>query len=398
MTWYLGGLILILLALLDKNSAEVRTNYTGVLVDVYCYELPNSLALDGAALRTNPQDHTVHCMRDVPQCSQNGYVLLANQGTDAEPNYVIKYKLDAIGNQMALDALKHTTTVKNFVVSAIGTLPSVNSTVMNVKALVEGTTLPEMPKEVTYTGYIVDLHCWSLPGSVAVDGAPLKTNPEKHTVQCMRDVPICFNSGFGFLENLGSSSKPNYVLKYKLDDNGNAMVQNLLRSTGMQKNFVVSARGFEAPDSVLRVVALSEGESNPVVYTGFVVDLWCWNLPGSVAIDGAPLRKKPQDHTVHCMRDIPQCSANGFGFLENAGTTTNPNYGLRYRFDERGNQMVLKILNSTKTQKDFIMTATGSVDSDNGVFHVQALSEGMSVVPVDSVVPEKIEVTGNLFF
>ena len=52
-----------------------------------------------------------------------------------------------------------------------------------------------------------------------------------------------------------------------------------------------------------------------VTHTGFVVDLFCWDMPGHVAIDGADLDTSPEDHTVHCMRDIQQCRDNGFAVL-----------------------------------------------------------------------------------
>ena len=46
------------------------------------------------------------------------------------------------------------------------------------------TTIVESPV-ISYTGYLVDLFCWNMTDHIAVDGANLVTNPEKHTVGCM---------------------------------------------------------------------------------------------------------------------------------------------------------------------------------------------------------------------
>ena len=45
---------------------------------------------------------------------------------------------------------------------------------------------------------------------------------------------------------------------------------------------------------------------------------------GHVALDGAPLRTAPEDHTVYCMRDIPACRVGGFGILERIYETPPP--------------------------------------------------------------------------
>ena len=62
-------------------------------------------------------------------------------------------------------------------------------------------------------------------------------------------------------------------------------------------------------------VKLQALDGEVVSHTGFVIDLFCWDMPGHVAIDGADLDTSPEDHTVHCMRDIQQCRDNGFAVL-----------------------------------------------------------------------------------
>ena len=58
-------------------------NATGYLCDVYCWELPRSVALDGARMAEAPERHTVHCMRDVARCRDSGFVLLQQLGSPA---------------------------------------------------------------------------------------------------------------------------------------------------------------------------------------------------------------------------------------------------------------------------------------------------------------------------
>ena len=81
-----------------------------------------------------------------------------------------------------------------------------------------------------------------------------------------------------------------------------------------------------------------------VTHTGFVVDLFCWDMPNHRAIDGSILDTNPEDHTVHCMRDIQDCRENGFAVLQKLDDGT---YDIAYRLDEAGNQAVLDYMDST---------------------------------------------------
>ena len=42
-------------------------------------------------------------------------------------------------------------------------------------------------------------------------------------------------------------------------------------------------------------------ESTVISYTGFLVDLFCWDMPNHIAIDGANLATNPAAHSVHCL-------------------------------------------------------------------------------------------------
>mmetsp|Transcript_23764 Transcript_23764/g.55337 ORF Transcript_23764/g.55337 Transcript_23764/m.55337 type:complete len:191 (-) Transcript_23764:60-632(-) len=94
-------------------------DYTGPLVDIYCWNLPDHIGIDGAKLDTAPQDHTVHCLRDIQQCIDSGYAILQKDVTTGK--YSVKFRLDAAGNAKVAEIFKTTTSVKAFRVTASGT-------------------------------------------------------------------------------------------------------------------------------------------------------------------------------------------------------------------------------------------------------------------------------------
>ena len=55
--------------------------------------------LDGAVLDTNPEAHTVHCLRDIAVCRAGGFAILEKPA--GATTWSIKYRLDATGNSGA---------------------------------------------------------------------------------------------------------------------------------------------------------------------------------------------------------------------------------------------------------------------------------------------------------
>lgn len=72
-------------ALLGPAVAE--TTYKGYLVDNFCYERAKAgqLALDGSDIIKEPWKHTIHCLRDPPQCRESGYYVAYNKGEKTGP-------------------------------------------------------------------------------------------------------------------------------------------------------------------------------------------------------------------------------------------------------------------------------------------------------------------------
>ena len=130
-------------------SGTGTTVYSGYLIDNYCFALMGMgrLALDGTNVITAPWEHTIHCLRDPPQCYQNGFYLAINNASSTEtPNYMIKFQLDSTGNANALALLRQTpvgsaedNTPGNYRVTATGQVSTARTNVLAGATLVRCT-------------------------------------------------------------------------------------------------------------------------------------------------------------------------------------------------------------------------------------------------------------------
>lgn len=122
----------------------------------------------------------------------------------------------------------------------------------NALALLAALSTPARA-ETSFTGILTDILCWDRV--VGLDGANMQTEPEKHTVHCLRDIPACIESGYGVLEKPDGADK--YVLKYTLDETGNKNALELLGKTTARANFVVTVTG-EADGAMLSSATIVE--------------------------------------------------------------------------------------------------------------------------------------------
>lgn len=67
-----------------------------------------------------------------------------------------------------------------------------------------------------------------------LDASQFKTldNPEEHSVHCLVDVPVCYNSGFEVLAPTDGNADTAYCRAYKLNDAGNALAMKLAKEVG----------------------------------------------------------------------------------------------------------------------------------------------------------------------
>ena len=101
-------------------------------------------------------------------------------------------------------------------------------------------------------GYLSDNACWGNKDGIAVDGANLKTNPEKHTVACLT-AKGCAASGYGLLKKGADGT---YTMT-KFDKKGNKLAMALLKKTKKTDNYYVEVKGTESK-GMLKVKAIEE--------------------------------------------------------------------------------------------------------------------------------------------
>mmetsp|Transcript_12030 Transcript_12030/g.29426 ORF Transcript_12030/g.29426 Transcript_12030/m.29426 type:complete len:180 (+) Transcript_12030:171-710(+) len=126
-----------------------------------------------------------------------------------------------------------------------------------------------------------------------------------------------------------------------------------------------------APSRALLALALLVGAAAvteaQTTHTGFLIDVYCWDRSGHVALDGANLETEPERHTVHCMADIQSCRDSGFAVLaEKAG---GGGYEIKYRLDAAGNTNALAYLDALKAaeggnRNNVKVTVSGDLASD----------------------------------
>ena len=87
-------------------------------------------------------------------------------------------------------------------------------------------------REVCVEGFVMDKFC--IDRGTLLDNPTVKTleNPEKHSVHCLVDISVCYESGFNILLPNPSGS-PAYANAVRLDGVGNQKVLEVARANGV---------------------------------------------------------------------------------------------------------------------------------------------------------------------
>ena len=216
--------------------------YTGYLVDNYCWERTGHTGLDQTPLGTNPGGHILHCLF-LDACIPKGWALLELLSTPASDGstYGIKYQLDDAGDLLVKElvmaehdragdrAFGDKVTVKGTVagttinVEKICFTPSVDNSASSTHCYTAPTTA------FAYTGYLVDNYCWNMPNHIGLDATPLGTNPGGHILHCLF-LPQCLPTGWALLEKFAQADSDGYMygIKYQLDDAGDMLAKALV--------------------------------------------------------------------------------------------------------------------------------------------------------------------------
>lgn len=94
-----GGLAFVLVG----ARALVAEEFTGYVVDNYCWDKPNHQGIDGALLGTAPETHVLHCLTWTP-CIPGGYTMLEalSEPADDGSTYMSKYQFDDNGDKLVV--------------------------------------------------------------------------------------------------------------------------------------------------------------------------------------------------------------------------------------------------------------------------------------------------------
>lgn len=107
--------------------------------------------------------------------------------------------------------------------------------------------------------------------------------------------------------------------------------------------------------------------AGPTEYVGYLSDVKC--AAKGTAGDGANLQTNPEKHTAACMK-MPGCAASGYGILVKAEKGGNYVF---HKFDEKGNEIAKKLLNTTKRADNMHIKVTGVMSKD--VIKVETIVE-----------------------
>mmetsp|Transcript_39504 Transcript_39504/g.106001 ORF Transcript_39504/g.106001 Transcript_39504/m.106001 type:complete len:368 (-) Transcript_39504:371-1474(-) len=90
--------------------------------------------------------------------------------------------------------------------------------------------------------------------------------------------------------------------------------------------------------------ALGSGSGTPTFYSGYLVDFYCFSLCniGGVSVDGSNVITGPEEHTLHCLRDVPQCR-DGYFLAE---LTAGGEYRIKFTLDEHSQEAALGFIDS----------------------------------------------------
>ena len=104
-----------------------------------------------------------------------------------------------------------------------------------------------------FENYLMDVGC--AKKAITDDGANLQTNPEKHTVACLKK-PDCIASGYGIIIREKETGKYNF---YKFDEKGNEIAKKLIEATKKTDNMQIIVRGnIDKKGEIIKVESIIE--------------------------------------------------------------------------------------------------------------------------------------------
>jgi len=101
--------------------------------------------------------------------------------------------------------------------------------------------------------YLVDVDCANK--AITDDGTNLRTNPEKHTVACLKK-PSCMASGYGVIIRHKETDKYTFS---KFDEKGDEIAKKLIEAIKKTNNMLIKVRGtMDKESEIIKVKSLVE--------------------------------------------------------------------------------------------------------------------------------------------
>ena len=89
--------------------------------------------------------------------------------------------------------------------------------------------------DVCFHGYVMDSYCINLGVLLDNPSKPTLQNPHLHSLHCLVDVPVCYNSVFTMLaENPNAENADPYCVAYALGPAGTATILGEARKHGQR--------------------------------------------------------------------------------------------------------------------------------------------------------------------
>jgi len=94
------------------------------------------------------------------------------------------------------------------------------------------------------------------------------------------------------------------------------------------------------------------------VFEQYLLDVDCANK--AITDDGTNFKTNLTKHTVACLKK-PSCMASGYGVIIRNIKTGRYNF---YKFDEKGDELAIKLLETTKKTDNMKIKVRGTVDQE----------------------------------
>jgi hypothetical protein len=140
----------------------------------------------------------------------------------------------------------------------------------------------------------------------------------------------------------------------------------------------------------------SESTGMQVNVTGVLVDKYCWNDLGGVALDtSANLKLNPTKHTVHCLVEVGICRNSGYVMVHKSSNTGQ--YEIQYELDEPSNELARNLMyevppNERNEATGYAITVSGTVAAGSNVLAADTMTGEVPEPPTNA--PTKAE-TGS---